>query len=560
MFVSIRRHQKWLWFIIIAVIILSFVVFFSPTARFSGSGGREDMDLGTVDGEPIERRRFLETYRESLLSYLFRFGEWPAKDSMSRQNDYDADSETRNRLLLLRRVHDLGIRINDEGAAKWIANSQVFKDRQTGLFKQESYDMFVKNKLAEGGLAELDFHRFARNEGAIQHLVEVVSAGAKLISTGEGAALYRQENDLASVSFVHFSTSNFVASVAVTPDEIGKFYTNRMSLYRNQDRVQVGYVRFMATNYTVEAANLMAGDTNLSQQLDQIYLQRGVSFFVGPDGKQLSAPAAKEKIREEIKTEFALRAARRAAAGFAEELFAMTPVAIDNLEKLAAAKKMLPGITQPFDQRQGPTEFNVLESFINTAFKLTAEEPFSVPLLDHDSVFIIGLKGKIPSNIPPLETIRERVTADFIQSRTREAARKAGEEFAQAATNTLAQGKSFQDAASATKLIVKTPSPFSKTTRSLTDLDSNVDLQSLKSAAFKLQPGRVSGYLAGPDGGFVVYLRSIAPADEAVMKSELPKFMQNLQQRRQIQAFNDWFIKERELAKIESPGGKKTAQ
>ncbi len=560
MFASIRRHQKWLWFIIIAVIILSFVVFFSPTARYGSGREDSDMDLGTVDGQPIERRQFLETYRESLLSYLFRFGEWPTKDAMSRQNDYDAEKETRNRLLLLKRVADLGIRVNDEGAAKWIADSPVFKDRQTGLFKQESCDMFIKGKLAEGGLTDLDFYRFARNESAIQHLVEVISAGAKLISTKESEALYRQENELASVSFVHFATSNHTASVSITPEEIGKFYTNRMSLYRNPDRVQVSYVRFMATNHTAEAEKLMAGDTNLSQQLDQVYLQRGVNFFVGPDGKPLPAQAAKEKIREEIKSEFALRAARKAAAAFADELFAMTPVVSDNLEKLAAAKKVLPGETAPFDRFQGPSEFRVMELFNETAFKLSAEEPFSVPLPDQDSVFIIALKRKIPSDVPALDTIRQRVTTDYTQSKAKESARKEGEAFAQAATNTLAQGKSFAEAATAAKLAVKSPSAFSKTTRSLSDLDSNVDLQSLKAAAFKLQPGGVSGYMTTSDGGFVVHLRALAPADDAVMKTDLPKFTQNLQQRRQIQAFNDWFIKERELAKIEPPAAKKSVK
>lgn len=559
MFASIRRHQKWLWFLIIAVVILSFVVFFSPTSRYDRGGRGGDTDLGTIDGKPIARDQFIATYRESLLSYLFRYGEWPTKDAMSRQMDYDADAETRNRLLLLQRVHDLGIHVADDAAANWIANSPVFKDREKGNFRKDTYDMFVKNKLAEAGLSETDFHRFARNEAAIQHLAAVVGGHGKLVSTAEAEMLFRQDNEMASVSLVVLANTNYLASVKVSPDEIARFYTNRMSMYRTPERVQVSYVRFMATNFTAEAEQQLVSNTNLNQQLDQIYLQRGVNFFVEADGKPMAAAAAKEKIKGELKTELSLRAARRAAAAFAEELFAAKPANEATLEKLAQTKKLLSGVTAPFDQFNGPTEFRVLDQFTQAAFKLSTEEPFSVPLPDQDSVFVIALKKRVPSEVPPLDSLRERVTSDFRQSQAREASRKAGELFQAAATNMIASGKSFQDAAAASKLTVVTPSAFNKSTRTLTDLDPRVDLQNLKNATFRLTPGGVSSFVSTADGGFVVYLRSLAPADNATVKAELPKFIQSLQQRRQMQAFNDWFLKEREIAKIESPTKSKKA-
>jgi len=559
MFASIRRHQKWLWFLIIVVVILSFVVFFSPTARYDRGGTGREADLGTLDGQPIARDKFLNAYRESLLSYLFRYGEWPSKDAMSRQMDYDGDTEARNRLLLVSRMQQLGISVTDEGAAKWIANSPVFSDREKGGFKSDTYNLFVKNKLPEANLTEIDFHRFARHEAAIQHLAAVVGGAGKLISTPEAETLYRQENEVASVSLVTFANSNYLASVKVAPDEISRFFTNRMSMYRIPERVQVSYVRFMATNYNAEADKIMASDTNLAAKLDQVYLQRGVNFFVEPDGKTMSANAAKDKIKSELKNEYALRAARRAAAAFADELFGMKPVIGDNLEKLASTKNLLTGVTAPFDRYNGPSEFRVLDNFNTTAFNLNAEEPYSVPLPDQDSVFVIALKARVPSEVPPLDTIRERVTNDYRQTQSREGARKAAEAFHTSATNLLAQGKSFQDAANEAKLTVVTPSGIAKSARMLADLDPRIDLQSLKSAAFRLQKGGVSSFVPTSEGGFVVYLRSIAPADEATMKTELPKFIQTLQQRRQMQAFNDWFMKEREIAKIESPRAKKSA-
>ena len=52
MFGTIRKHQTWLWGIIIVGTVVSFVIYFSPNARFGMSGGRRN-SIGSVDGQSI---------------------------------------------------------------------------------------------------------------------------------------------------------------------------------------------------------------------------------------------------------------------------------------------------------------------------------------------------------------------------------------------------------------------------------------------------------------------------------------------------------------------------
>ena len=85
MFGTIRKHQQWLWIFIIAIIIVSFVVFFSPDAQMN-FGQRNDLIINgkpvTIDGKPMPQDEFVRAFRETRLSYFFRSGgkDWPEND------------------------------------------------------------------------------------------------------------------------------------------------------------------------------------------------------------------------------------------------------------------------------------------------------------------------------------------------------------------------------------------------------------------------------------------------------------------------------------------------
>ena len=67
---TIRRHQKWLWGVIIAATISTFVVYLNPTTKYGGggSGGSAPaVDLGSINGEPITLDQLQAAEREAAL-------------------------------------------------------------------------------------------------------------------------------------------------------------------------------------------------------------------------------------------------------------------------------------------------------------------------------------------------------------------------------------------------------------------------------------------------------------------------------------------------------------
>jgi len=215
-------------------------------------------------------------------------------------------------------------------------------------------------------------------------------------------------------------------------------------------------------------------------------------------------------------------------------------------------------VTEPFKLYDPPADLKVGEQFGKAAFALTPEEPFAEqPIVGEDAVYIIGYKRKVPSEMPPLDTIRFQVVDDYKHDQARTLASQAAITFHNTLTNELAKGKTFSAVAQEAKVPYLKLPPFSQTTASLPQLPERSDLSMVKNTAFSLTNGQVSPFIPSRDGGFVLRLTSTIPVPETKVQSELPSFLSGLRRSRQNEAFNEWFQKEIEMAKMSLPGDEK---
>src|SRR5205807_865705 len=128
-------------------------------------------------------------------------------------------------------------------------------------------------------------------------------------------------------------------------------------------------------------------------------------------------------------------------------------------------------VTEPFDRENGPKGLDVDQTFTKVAFSLTPQDPVSQLVKEADGVYILALDKHIPSEIPSLDQIRDRVTGDYKFMKAAQMARTAGQEFEKAATNGLPQGKSFDALAADAKVRAISLPPFSLTTREVPELE-----------------------------------------------------------------------------------------
>ncbi|MGV3772341.1 MAG: SurA N-terminal domain-containing protein [Verrucomicrobiales bacterium] len=554
MFSQIRRHQKWLWILISSLVIVSFVWYFNPNAG-AGGGPQQDNDVvGTLGGEPISRSQYVNTLKEAQLWYLFRFQEWPQDNDFYRQMGRPVERHLRERLVLIKRLNDLGIKVSDEAVGSYIFD--FFKDRETKTFRKEYVDNFVNQQLAPRGIRRVDFERFVRHELGIQHLVQLAGSPGKLITPQEAEMVYRQENRKADVKFVSFPTSNYLAQVQINPDALATFFTNRAAIYRVPERIQLSYVAFPATNYLAVADQRLNAETNLNLQIDQLYAQRGTNFYTDATGVPLSPEAAKAKIREEARLDIALTEAQRAANEFTQKLMDMplntnSPNASANLETLAGTAGLPVQMTEPFTESEGPRGLNVPAQFSRVAFELSKEQPIlEESIRGEDAVYVISFKNRFASEVPELETVRAQVENDYRRTEAARLAREAGSEFARKAREA---GANFEELAKGAGYAVTDLQPFTQADRGIEGI-GRVDEGSVKNIAFALKEGEVSNYVSGRDAGFVLQVERFVLVNDADLTANLATFTESLRRARTTEAFQAWFQNEMESANLRLAG------
>src|SRR5208282_5283375 len=158
---TIRRHQKWLWIVIIGATIISFTTYLSPTNRnrLGGALTRTEADFGSVNGEPVTREEFLAAEREGSLFFRLRSGEWPDNEDKKKQVDAYAEQS----LLLDAEMKEYKINVTTEAAVRF--TKQILGIPQDQAMQPEKFQEFIVNELGhKGGLTIDDFDRFIRHQ------------------------------------------------------------------------------------------------------------------------------------------------------------------------------------------------------------------------------------------------------------------------------------------------------------------------------------------------------------------------------------------------------------
>jgi hypothetical protein len=560
---TIRRHQTWLWFFIIAAVIISFVAYFSPNRQYNNAGpDTSAVNLGSINGEPITRQQLLAAEQEGRIFMRLNTGEWP--DSADKRKALESFADTR--LLLISELEQYHITATSEASARY--TRQLLGIKPEDVVPADKILETLKKLGQEGGVTIDDFDRFARHQAAQEYLAALVGMTGKLITPQEAEVFYRRENEPMETELVSFPATNYFSKTTVAETNIEDFYTKRQADYRVPDRIQVNYIAFDLSNYlgTVEKEQ----GTNLNDKVDRVYLQQGAAQFKDEAGVQLSAEAAKAKIRKQVLDYSAMSEAAKEAKNFLNDLSQghddQHPYTKSDLAALAKTKNLTVKTTAPFDLKSGSKELPIAPKFVRLLFQLRDDDPddkerseLYAPLVGGEAgVYVVGFEKRIPSVIQPLSAVHEKVAADYRQSEALELAQAAGKRFEQALGAGLSQGKTFDTMCAAQFVHPRNLSPFSLTSTTIPELPDKAAFEQVMEVAAKMHPGQCSPFIPTEEGGFLLYIKQQLPVDEAVLRRDLPAFLARMREHLQIAAFNAWFNREYQLHVV-LPAGDRAA-
>ena len=524
---TIRKHSAWLWVLIIAATIISFVWWGTTPATHGRTGS--SAGFGMIYGREVTREDYIAAKSEFYIYYWIRNGEWPSRSK--DMTEAEIERETYWRILLSRKAAELGIHVGDAEVQRAAENLMLSIGRNKQVIPIAE---FVDKVLVPEGLNAADLKRALTGNIAIQQLVNLKGMSGDLITPQESSAAYDRQQQNFSALAVFFPATNFTAQVVATPAAIGQFYTNYQAYYREPDQVQISYVYFGISNYLAQSKAEWA-KTNLDQYVNSYYSQRAADFA---DAK--TPEEAKTRIRELLIRQRAAMDAKQQATEFASPLFAMDPPKAENLAVVAKQKGLVVQTTAPFTAQSGPYEFSATPTFTKIAFELNSDTPYAGPVEGQDGYYVIALARQIPSYIPSFEQISGRVRTDFTIQQSLALAQRAGTNFYIQSSVQLATGGSFEQAAATAGYVAQALPPFSLSTQDLPEIGGQNELNALKQTAFATPAGHVSNFVPTRSGGFILYVKSLLPVDAAKKATDMPEFVAQLRRERISEAFNVW--------------------
>jgi hypothetical protein len=542
MFGTIRKHQTWLWAVIITLTVISFVVYFSPYSRMNAGFSRQYSGYGSINGEKVTDQMYRDAYREWDLHTFLNSGHWLNEDR-KRTDPETEQQEVYRWLLLNQKQEQYSIHVSDSDTADMAR--QILTQR---FGREASPAVFIQRALQPRGYGVGDLERYVRHFVGLNELINAVGVAGRLVTPQEAQELYQRQNQQLATAAVFFSASNHLDSVVATPDQISQYYSNRAgSVYAVPERVIVDYVKFNVTNFLPQAQTDLS--SNLNEVVESNFQQLGTNGVPGTKTPE----EAKAKIREQLLRRQALMNAAGKAKEFYQTLSAIESAKPENLRIVAASNGLPVSVSAPFDAQEGPKDLEVPAEFAKLAFALTPEEPFSQPIAAPDGIYIMSLNKRLPREIPPLDQVRARVVADYKHGQAMNLAHQTASAFYATWTNASAQGKAFTNICAEQNVKPVELPPFSLSTQHLPEVEDRVSLTQLKQAAFGTQPGKLSPPMQAVDGFFVLYVKNKLPLDQEKMKADLPAFVNNVRRERQQEAFDEWLRREVERGLLDTP-------
>ena len=489
-----RTNQLWLMMIIVFLVSVSLVVFYS---------NRTDVDrlasnrVGSLYGQSVSMNDFSLIQRRLDLAERGRLGTNDVVRAAT-EDGYDQQGGPINYLVVAHEAERLGIHPSDEEVR--VAGEKLAAFRgPNGEYDPQRYAVFVDSQLNWRGMGPNQIDELVRMNLMVAKLRAIVTSTV-VVSPQEVRTSYEERYAKTEASVIRLKAADYAAVPEPNEEEIKKYFGDQKDQFKQPARRTVQYVKFGLD----EAQQKLQG----KERMD----------VLKPIADQ-AAQFLEKLVDEKGKTDFAA----------------------------AAAADKLPVHDTPELEEDQPGGFPeaAIPGFAQAAFKLTPASPDSdVPLETPDAFYDLHLNRVVPERPLTLDEARPRIVAAIKAERASAALTAKAEEIRTKITEAMKAGRAFADAAKEAGQTAQDVPPFSLAEPNR----SAPDLQEVVGVTTGLASGELSKFTPDKDGGFLVYVRGRTPADEAKFQAAQNGFAAQLQMRKGELYFFEWLRASRESA------------
>jgi peptidyl-prolyl cis-trans isomerase D len=233
-----KKTQKRIWFILIPVIIVSFVFW---GIGQSSKESRNEVSPGIIFGRKVTPQEYSRAIRETKAQFKLQFGDnLPAIEKFLNTRDIAWE-----RLILLAEAKKRRIKVSDNDVRKAIANNPIFARK--GVFDAGYYESVIRYGLR---IQPRDFEEQMRHNLMLSKLNEQVTSSAS-VSDQELAEAYKKENEQISVSYIAAKPADFKTQITVSDEELKLYFDSHSADFKKQASYKLEYVAFTGEHQVV---------------------------------------------------------------------------------------------------------------------------------------------------------------------------------------------------------------------------------------------------------------------------------------------------------------------
>ena len=487
-----RTNQRWLMMIIIFLVSVSLIVFYSNRTE-----NRPVSDqVGSLYGQSVSASDYSRIQRG--LDVARSLGTYDVLRAVS-DDAYDQEGTPINYLVLQHEAEKFGIHPTEDEVHAAGEKLPAFQG-PSGEYDPQKAAEFVDSQLNWRGLGPNQVDELVRMNLMVGKLRAIVTSTV-VVSPEEVRTNYEVGYAKTNASVLRLKAADYAAVPEPGEEEIKKYFNDQKDQFKQPERRKVQYVKIGLNDAQQKLKGRERMDVlkpladQAAQLLDKLLDQKGKADF--------AAVAAADQLPVQETPEF-------------EE-----------------------------DQSTGYPE-SAIPGFAQAAFKLTPASPDSdVPLETPDAFYDLHLSGVTPERPLTLDEARPKIVAAIKAERASAALTAKAEEIRTKVADALKAGRPIAEAAKEAGQTVQDLPPFA-----LAELGRNSpDLEEIAGVTTSLATGELSKFTPDKDGGFFVYVRGRTPVDPAKFDSAKSAFTAQMQNRKSGLYFHEWLRASRDNAK-----------
>ena len=297
-----RRHKGWLkWSL--ALVVLTFVVFYIPDFLTPGVGASPNAVVADVEGEPITVAQFTRRYNAQVAAYRNAYG-GQLNDQLLKQLGIDRQilQQLVDEEAMVAESIKQGFTVSDAEIRERILTLPGFQENGRFIGEQRYRTLL---QMQNPPLSTAEFERQLRRALQIEKLRNAVT-GWMSANDADVAAEYRRRNEKVKLDVVPVTAAAFVKQVTVTDAEVAAAFEKSQEKYRIGEKRKIKYaivnVDQVRNTIVVPEADIEAFYKQNQQQYQtpaQVRASHILLKLEGKDEKQVQALA--EEIAKKAK-------------------------------------------------------------------------------------------------------------------------------------------------------------------------------------------------------------------------------------------------------------------